>query len=158
MPHRPHYFMLQRGGARRHNAHQKHVRGERFPHRAHLQRERQTIIRQNLHQRGKAFFFKYASWSPHHPPHFIRKSVRQTMSGYPAGRASTSQVPDLALRTGAGTGVAPDSPSAEDSDDMSVTNSEVESAMNHRRWRVVLCDSGFSKEAFDAFSSADAYT
>ena len=79
------------------------------------------------------------------------------MSGDPAGHASTSQVPDPALRTGADTGVAPDCPSAEDSDDMSVTNSKVESAMNHRRRRAALYDPGFSKEAFNAFSSADAY-
>ena len=36
-------------------------------------------------------------------------------------------------------------------------NSEVESAMNHRRWRAALRDPGFTKEAFEAFSSADAY-
>ena len=40
---------------------------------------------------------------------------------------------------------------------MSVTNSEVESAMNHHHRRAALRDPGFSKEAFDAFSSADAY-
>ena len=79
------------------------------------------------------------------------------MTGDPTGRVSTSQVPDPALRTGADTGVAPNCPSVEDSDDMSITNSEVESAMNHRRWRVVLHDPGFSKEASDAFNSADAY-
>ena len=53
--------------------------------------------------------------------------------------------------------VTPDCPSAEDSDDVSVTNSEVESAMNHRRRRAALRDPGFTKEAFNAFSSADAY-
>ena len=79
------------------------------------------------------------------------------MSGDPAGRASTSQVPDPALRTEADTGVMPDCPSAEDSDDVSVTNSEVESAMNHRRRRAALRDPAFTKEAFNAFSSADAY-
>ena len=72
------------------------------------------------------------------------------MSGDPAGRASTSQIPDPALRTGADTGVTLDCPSAEDSDDMSVTNSEVDSAMNHRRRRAALRDPGFTKEAFDA--------
>ena len=51
----------------------------------------------------------------------------------------------------------PDCPSAEDSDDVSVTNSEVESAMNHRRRRATLRDPDFTKEAFNAFSSADAY-
>ena len=40
---------------------------------------------------------------------------------------------------------------------MSVTYSKVESAMNYRRWRAVLCNPGFSKEAFDAFNSADAH-
>ena len=59
--------------------------------------------------------------------------------------------------TGADMGVTPDCPSAEGSEDMSVTNSEVESAMNHRRRRAILRDPGFSEEAFNAFSSADAY-
>jgi hypothetical protein len=56
----------------------------------------------------------------------------------------------------AGMGVTPDCPSAEDSDDVSITNSEVESAMSHRHRRA-LRDPGFTKEAFNAFSSADAY-
>ena len=79
------------------------------------------------------------------------------MSGDPAGRASTSQVPNPALRTEADMGVTPNYPSAEDSDDVSVTNSEVESAMNHRRRRAALRDPNFTKEAFNAFGSADAY-
>ena len=79
------------------------------------------------------------------------------MSGDLPGRASTSQVPDPALRTGADTGVAPNRPSTQDSADMSVTNSEVESPMNHRRRRAVLRDACFSPEAFDAFNSGDAY-
>ena len=53
--------------------------------------------------------------------------------------------------------MTPDCPYAEGSDDVSVTNSEVESAMNHRRRRAALCDPGFTKEAFNAFSYADAY-
>ena len=79
------------------------------------------------------------------------------MSADLTGRASTSQVPDPALKARADTGVTPDCPSAEESDDVSVTNSEVESAMNHWRRRTTLCDPGFTKEAFNAFSSADAY-
>ena len=58
---------------------------------------------------------------------------------------------------GADAGVMPDYPLAEDSDDVSVTNSEVESAMNHRRRRAILQDPGFSEESFNAFNSADAY-
>ena len=54
-------------------------------------------------------------------------------------------------------GVAPNYPSGEDSNDMSVMNSKVERAMNHRRRRAALRDPGFSKEAFDTFSSVDAY-
>ena len=79
------------------------------------------------------------------------------MSGDPAGHASTSQILGPALRMGADTGVTPDCPPSKDSDDVSVTNSEVESAMNHRRRRAALRDPGFTKEAFNAFSSADAY-
>ena len=55
------------------------------------------------------------------------------MFGDLAGHTSTSQIPDPALRMGADTGVTPDCPSTEDSDDMSVTNSKVENAMNHLR-------------------------
>ena len=79
------------------------------------------------------------------------------MSGDPAGCASTSQVLDPASSAGADTGVTPDCPPSEDSDNVSVTNSDVESAMNHRRRRAILRDPRFSEEAFDAFSSADAY-
>ena len=54
-------------------------------------------------------------------------------------------------------GQAPDNPPTEDADRLSTTNSEVESAMNHRRYRAVLRDPKFSEEAFNAFSSGDAY-
>ena len=79
------------------------------------------------------------------------------MSGDPAGRASTCQVPDPALKARPDTRVTPDCPSAEDSDDVSVTNSEVDSAMSHRRQWAALRNPGFSEEAFNAFSSANAY-
>ena len=83
--------------------------------------------------------------------------MHRTMSGDLASHASTSQVLDPALRTGADTEVTLDCPPTEDSDDVSVTNSDVESAMNHQRRRAALRDSGFTKEAFNAFSSANAY-
>ena len=54
-------------------------------------------------------------------------------------------------------GPTPDVPPTEDADRLSATNSEVGSAMNHRRRRAVLRDPGFSDEAFDAFNSGDAY-
>ena len=40
---------------------------------------------------------------------------------------------------------------------LSATNSEVESAMDHRRRRAVLRNNIFSEEAFNAFNSGDAY-
>ena len=40
---------------------------------------------------------------------------------------------------------------------LSATNSEVESAMNHRCRRAGLCNNIFSEEAFNAFNSGDAY-
>ena len=69
----------------------------------------------------------------------------------------SNQDPAPAEGTGADLGVTPDCLSAEGSENMSITNSEVESAMNHRRLRAILRDPRCSKEAFDAFSSADAY-
>ena len=54
-------------------------------------------------------------------------------------------------------GRAPDVPPTEDADGLSATNSEVESAMNHRCLRTVLRDTCFSPEALDAFNTGDAY-
>ena len=51
----------------------------------------------------------------------------------------------------------PDCPPTEDADMLSATNSEVESAMNHRRRRAILQDTGISEESFNAFNSGDAY-
>ena len=79
------------------------------------------------------------------------------MSGDPAGHVLNNQVPDPAVKMRSDTGVTPNCPLAEDSDDVSITNSEVESSMNHRRRRAALHDPGFTKKAFNAFSSADAY-
>ena len=45
----------------------------------------------------------------------------------------------------------------EDSDDVSVTNTKVESAMNHRRRKEAMHDPSFTVEAFHALNSADAY-
>ena len=47
--------------------------------------------------------------------------------------------------------------SPEDSGDVSVTNSEVESAMNHRRRKEALHHQVFSDQEFNALSSVDAY-
>ena len=55
------------------------------------------------------------------------------------------------------TGRAPDVPPTEDADGLSAINSEVESAVNHRRRRAVLRDACFSQEALDAFNTGDAY-
>ena len=54
-------------------------------------------------------------------------------------------------------GTTPNCPPTEDVDRFSATNSEVESAMNHRRKRAVLRNGIFSEEAFNAFNSGDAY-
>ena len=79
------------------------------------------------------------------------------MSGGPTRRTPNNRDLDPAGESRADMRTTPDCPSAEDSEDMSVTNSEVESAMNHRRCGVVLRDPQFSEEAFKAFVSADAY-
>ena len=79
------------------------------------------------------------------------------MSGDVANHASTSRAPGPDMEAEADMGTAPDNPPTEDADRLSATNSEVESAMNHRRRRAVLCDACFSLEAFDAFNSGDSY-
>ena len=86
-----------------------------------------------------------------------RKKARRTISGEPAGQASTSRAPEADLEADANVGPTSDVPPTEDADRLSATHSEVESAMNHRRRRAVLRDACFSQEAFDAFNSGDAY-
>ena len=78
------------------------------------------------------------------------------MSGEAADHASTSRAPGPDIEAEADMGRTPDSPPTEDADRLSATNSEVESAMNHRRRRAVLRDTCFSPEAFDAFNSGEA--
>ena len=86
-----------------------------------------------------------------------RKSAHRSVSGEPAGHASTSRALEPDLEADANVGSTPDIPPTKDADRLSATNSEVESAIKHKRHRAVLRDPGFSEEAFDAFNSADAY-
>ena len=86
-----------------------------------------------------------------------RKNARRTISGEVADHASTSRAPAPDIEAEANTVRTPDAPPTEYADRLSATNSEVESAMNHRRRRAVLRDACFSQEAFDAFNSGDAY-
>ena len=85
------------------------------------------------------------------------KNARRNMSGDVANHASTSRAPGPDMEAEADMGQAPDNPPTEDADRPSATNSEVESAMNHRRRWAVLRDACFSPEAFDAFNSGEAY-
>ena len=81
---------------------------------------------------------------------FLRKKrARRTIS---AGQGSR---PGPEAETG--TGHASGFPPKEDADGLSTTNSEVESALNHRHRRTVLRDACFSPEALDAFNTGDAY-
>ena len=80
---------------------------------------------------------------------FRKKSARWTIS---TGQDSR---PDPEAE--ANTGRVLDAPPTEDADGLSATNSEVESALNHRRRRTILRDACFSPEALDAFNTGDAY-
>ena len=51
----------------------------------------------------------------------------------------------------------PDPPPQEDSDDVSIMNSEVESVMNHRRLKEAMRAPVFSEQEFTALSSVGAY-
>ena len=79
------------------------------------------------------------------------------MSGEAADHASTSQAPGPDIEAEDDMGRTPDTPPTKDADRLSATNSEVESAMNHRRRWAILRDACFSPEAFDAFNSGDSY-
>ena len=78
-----------------------------------------------------------------------KKRARQTIS--------TGQTSRLGPEAEANTGRASGVPPTEDADGLYATNSEVESAMNHRRRGTVLRDACFFQEALDAFHTGDAY-
>ena len=79
------------------------------------------------------------------------------MPGDPTGHASSSRIPGPGSRAEADVVTVPNCPPPEDTDMPSATNSEVESAMNHRCRRAVLRCGIFSEEAFNAFNSGHAY-
>ena len=79
------------------------------------------------------------------------------MSGDVTNHASTSRAPGPDIEAEANMGQVPDNSPTEDADRLYAINSEVESAMNHRRHRAVLRDACFSPEALDAFNSGEAY-
>ena len=79
------------------------------------------------------------------------------MSGEAADHASTSRAPGPDIEAETDMGRTPDTPPTEDADRLSATNSEVESAMNHRQRRTVLQDACFPPEVLNAFNTGDAY-
>ena len=74
-----------------------------------------------------------------------------------ANQASASQAPTPGPEAEADTGRASGAPPTEGANGLSATNSEVESALNHRRRRTILRDACFSPKALDAFNTRDAY-
>ena len=88
---------------------------------------------------------------------FRTKRPRRTISGEVANQSSARQALKSGPKAEANTRRASDAPPIEDADRLSATNSEVESAMNHRRRQTVLRDACFSPEALDAFNSGDAH-
>ena len=72
-------------------------------------------------------------------------------------RGSISQAPRPNSKVRTSTRRAPGAPPIEDTDRLSATPSEVESAMNHRHRRTFLHDACFSQEALDAFNSGEAH-
>ena len=81
--------------------------------------------------------------------------MRQTVRKCPASRMSANPAPDSSTRTKAD--IVPAPPLQEDSDDVSVMNSEVESVMNHRRLKEAMRAPAFSEQEFTALRSVDAY-
>ena len=71
--------------------------------------------------------------------------MRQNISRGSSSRTSHNQDSNLAVKTGADAGATSDCPLAEDPGDVSVTNSEVESAMNHQRRRAIFKTLAFQK-------------
>ena len=77
------------------------------------------------------------------------------MGKCPASRMSANPAPNSSNRTMAEATPVP--PPHEDLDDISVTNSEVESVINHRRLKEAMRILAFSDQEFSALSTVDAY-
>ena len=77
------------------------------------------------------------------------------MGKCPASRMSANQAPNSSARMRAD--AVPTPPTHEDSDDVSVMNSEVESVMNHRRLKEAMRAPTLSEQEFTALSLVDAY-
>ena len=72
--------------------------------------------------------------------------MRQTVGKRPVSQMSANPAPDSTARTRAD--AMPIPPPHEDSDDVSVMNSEVESVMNHRRLKEAMRAPAFSEQEF----------
>ena len=88
-------------------------------------------------------------------------SCRQYVEPPSAGDVEEVPRGDSNPRSPAVAGVTPGVPAEdqhpEDSGGVSVTNSEVETVMNHRRRKASLRHSAFSDQEFNALSSVDVY-
>ena len=85
----------------------------------------------------------------------IRRSTRQTVGKRPISQMSTNLMPDSSIRTRADAMPVP--PPQEDSDEVSATNSEVESVLNHCQLKEAMRALAFSEQEFVALSTVDAY-
>ena len=81
--------------------------------------------------------------------------MQQTVGKRPIRQMSTNPVSDSSTRTRADAMPVP--PPQEDSDDISVTNSEVESMTTRRRLKEAMRAPAFSEQEFAALSTVDAY-
>ena len=86
-----------------------------------------------------------------------RKSARRTAGAEVADPTYTGQAPAPGLEGEASARRGPDPSPTEDTDRLSTTKSEVESAMNHRRRQIVFREACFSPEALDAFNAGDEH-
>ena len=75
----------------------------------------------------------------------------------PASRAAANPVPEILIGTGAPADAAQTRSSHGEPDEMSVTNSEVESAMNHRHLKEALHAPALKEPEFNTLSTIGAY-
>ena len=78
------------------------------------------------------------------------------MSKVPVSRSANPAL-GSSTKTRANTDAAPNHPPHEDSDDVSITNSEVESVMNHQRLKETMRAPVFTEQEFTVLGTLDAY-
>ena len=89
--------------------------------------------------------------------YYLRRGTRWTVNKIPASRAAANPAPETSNRTGAHVGAAQTHLPHQELNEVSVTNSEVERAMNHQQLKEDMRTPALIEPEFTALSNVGTY-